>query len=97
MWASTSASLSSMNTPSLGHFTLSWSATWRSVWPAAGRSPDDLPLALGVRRHGDYRRDRDDAATLALLEVGGIEPEIGPFAGQRTVQEGADAIVDVLA
>ena len=38
MYASTSASLSSMNAPSLGHFVRSWSATWRRVWLALGRS-----------------------------------------------------------
>ena len=42
--------------------------------------PNDLALAIGVGGDGDYRRDRDDAATLALLEVGGVEPEIGPLA-----------------
>ena len=58
---------------------------------------DDLPLALGVGGHGDYRRDRDDAAALALLEVGGVQPEIRPLAGKRAVEEGVDAVVDVLA
>src|SRR5579862_3978714 len=59
--------------------------------------PNDLALAFGVCGHSDYRRDRDDAAALALLEVGGIEPEIRPFAGQRAVEERIDAIVDVPA
>ena len=48
-------------------------------------------------RHSDYRGDRDDASTLALLEVGGIEPQIRPFAGERAVEEGANPIVDILA
>jgi hypothetical protein len=58
---------------------------------------DDLPLALGVYRHGDYRGDRDDAAALALLEVGGVEPEIRPLASERAIEEGTDTIIDVLA
>jgi hypothetical protein len=41
---------------------------------------DDLALAIGVGGHGDYHRHRDDAAALALLEVGGVEPEIRPVA-----------------
>ena len=58
---------------------------------------DDLPFALGVRGHGDYRRDRDDAAALALLQVGRVQPQIGPLAVERAVEEGADPLVDVLA
>ena len=58
---------------------------------------DDLAPPIGVDRHGDYRRDRDDAAALAHLQVGGVEPEIGPLAGQGTLQEGQDPLVDVLA
>ncbi len=58
---------------------------------------DDLALAIGVDRHSDYRGDGDDAPTLALLEVGGIEPQIRPIAGERAIEEGADALVDVLA
>jgi site-specific DNA recombinase len=57
----------------------------------------DLPLALGVHGHGDYGRDRDDAAALALLEVGRIQPEIRPLAHQGAVEEGVHPLVDVLA
>src|SRR5882757_61511 len=42
-------------------------------------------------------RDRDDAAAVADLEVGGIKPEIRPFALERPVEEGIDPLVDVLA
>jgi len=59
--------------------------------------PDDLALAIGVGGHGDYRRDRDDAAALALLEVGRVEPQIGPVAAQRTVEASIDAVIDVFA
>ncbi len=43
------------------------------------------------------------AATLTMrppfadLEVGGVEPEIGPFADERALQEGVHPFVDVLA
>src|SRR4051812_20144751 len=58
---------------------------------------DDLPLTLGVRSHGDYRRDGDDPAALALLEVGRVKPEIRPFAGQWTTEERMNPFVDLLA
>ena len=48
---------------------------------------DDLALAVGVHRHSDYRRHRDDPAALALLEVGRVQPQIRPLAEQRTVKE----------
>ena len=59
--------------------------------------PDDLPLALAVYRHSDYRRHRDDAAAFPLLEIGGVQPKIRPLAGERAVEEGTDPLVDVLA
>ncbi len=62
----------------------------RLRWPEV--KADDLPLALGVGGHGDYRRDRDDPAALALLEVGRIQP--GPVPDERAVEEGADAVVE---
>src|SRR5215203_3690825 len=63
----------------------------------ADMQADDLPLAVGVGGHGDYGGDRDDATALALLEVGGVQPKVGPAAGERAVEEGTDTIVDVLA
>src|ERR1700710_2177392 len=59
--------------------------------------PDDLALAVGVHRHGDYRGNRDDPAALALLEVGCVQPQTRPLAGERAVEKGADAFVDVAA
>src|SRR5690242_20048542 len=59
--------------------------------------PDDLAPPIGVGGHRDYRGDRDDATTLALLQVGGIEPQIRPFTGERAVEEGMHALVDVFA
>src|SRR4051795_7529059 len=58
---------------------------------------NDLALAVSVRGHSDYCRNRDNAPAFALLEIGRIQPEIGPIPHQRAIQEGADAIVDVLA
>jgi hypothetical protein len=58
---------------------------------------DDLAAAVGVGGDGYYRGHRDDAAALAHLEVSGIEPEIGPVALERAVEEGADPLVDLLA
>jgi hypothetical protein len=54
--------------------------------------PDDLAPAVGIGGDGDYCRD--DAAALALLQVGGVEPQIRPFAGERPVEEGMHALVD---
>src|ERR1700720_915169 len=59
--------------------------------------PDDLASAIGVGGHGDYCRDRDDAAALALLQVGSVEPQIRPLAGERPVEERMHALVDLLA
>ena len=58
---------------------------------------DDLPAALGIGGNGDYGRDRYDPPALALLEVGGVEPDVGPVAGQGSVQELANPFVDILA
>ena len=62
-----------------------------------GTQADDLAATVGVHGHGDYGRDGDDAPALPNLQVGGVEPEIGPVADERPVQELADAVVDVLA
>jgi hypothetical protein len=59
--------------------------------------PDDLASAVGVGRYCDYRRHRNDAAALTLPQIGGVEPQIRPFAGERPVEEGVDALVDLLA
>ncbi len=67
----------------------------RLRWPDV--QADDLALAFGVHRHGDYRGDTGDASSLALLEVGRIEPEIRPVADERTIKEGVHPVVDVLA
>jgi hypothetical protein len=58
---------------------------------------DDLAAPFGVRGHGDYGRDRHDPPALAHLQIGGVQPDIGPVAGQRSVQELADPFIDILA
>src|SRR5688500_2169598 len=58
---------------------------------------DNLPPALSADRYCDYGRHGDDPATLAYLEVGGVQPEIGPLAFQRAIQEAVHPLIDVLA
>jgi hypothetical protein len=58
---------------------------------------DDLAPAVGVGGDSNYRGDRNDVATLALPQVGGVEPKIRPLAGKRAVEEGVDALVDLFA
>jgi hypothetical protein len=62
-------------------------------------APRWLTLTASVRvdRDGDYGRHRDDPSALAHLEVGRVEPEIGPRALQRTVEEILHPLIDVLA
>ena len=57
----------------------------------ADTEADDLAPPLGVRRDGH------DAPAPTDLQVGGVEPDIGPFSGERAVQGLADALVYVLA
>ncbi len=58
---------------------------------------DDLAPALAVDRHGDYGGDGHDPAALPDLEVGRVQPQVGPLAFERAVQEGVHALVDLLA
>ena len=41
--------------------------------------------------------DGDDAAATADLQVGGIDPQIGPVAFDRPIEEGLHPAVDLLA
>ena len=41
--------------------------------------------------------DRDDAAVVARLHIGGVDPQIGPVALDRPVEEGLHLAVDLLA
>ena len=63
----------------------------------ADRHAQDLAAALVVDGHSHGHRDRDDASGLAHLHVGGVEPQIGPVALQRSIEEAVDLIVDLAA
>jgi len=54
-------------------------------------------LSLAGDRHGDYSGDGDDAPALADLQVSCVQPQIGPLARERALQEGEHALVDLLA
>jgi hypothetical protein len=58
---------------------------------------DNFSAAFGIRGDGDYRSDGDDPAALPLPEISGVQPDVGPFAGERAVQEFTDPLVDILA
>ena len=55
----------------------------------------DLTPAVTIDCHGDGHGNRDDAAVLADLEGGGVDPEVGSVAFHRTLQEGRDPLVDL--
>jgi hypothetical protein len=57
----------------------------------------DLAPAIGVGAHRHYDRHRDDAAVLADFDVGGVDPQVGPVALDRPIQEGLHANIDLLA
>ena len=57
----------------------------------------DLAAALVVDSHRHGHRDRDDASGLAHLHISRIQPQIGPVALQRSIEEAVDLIVDLPA
>ena len=59
--------------------------------------PQDFAPAVAVDADGDDDGDRDDAAGLANLHVGGVDPQIGPIPLDRAVEEGFDPPVDLFA
>ena len=63
----------------------------------ADRHAQHLATALVVDRHRKGDRDRDDAPVLAHLHVGGIQPQVGPVALQRPLEEAVDLAVDLPA
>src|SRR5262245_33181177 len=63
----------------------------------ADAKTDDLAPAFGGDGDGDYCSDRDDAAAVAHIKVGGVEPQIWPLAIERAVEEGSDPLIDVFA
>jgi hypothetical protein len=61
---------------------------------AADAQSDDLAPAVGVDRHGDDRRHRDDPTALAQLQVGGIEPPMRPLASRGPLPKGECPLVE---
>jgi hypothetical protein len=59
------------------------------------RQAEDLAPAVGVDGHGEYHGDRDDPAALPDLHMGRVDPEVGPIALDRAVEEGLDTLVDL--
>jgi hypothetical protein len=53
--------------------------------------------AVRVDPDSDDHRDGDDAMVAADLHVGRVEPDIGPVALERPIEEGLDPFVDLLA
>lgn len=49
-----------------------------------------LPAAVAVDADGD----QDDAASVAHLHVGRVDPRIGPVAPDRPVEKGLDPLLD---
>jgi hypothetical protein len=58
---------------------------------------EHLTPAVGVDRDGDGHCHGDDTSGLAHLHVGGVNPEIGPVAFDRALEEGVHALVDLIA
>src|SRR6516164_323022 len=56
--------------------------------------PDDLASTVGIGRY--YGGDRDNGAALALVQMGGVEPQIRPPADQRAIKERMNVLVDLL-
>ena len=56
----------------------------------ADRQAQHLTPAVAVDADRDDHRDRDDVAVATRLHIGRVQPDIGPFAFERTVEEGRD-------
>src|ERR1700712_2680774 len=67
----------------------------RFRWPYM--QTHDFSFAVCGYCHSDYHRDGPYLSALALLEVGGVQPEIWPIADKRAVEEDVHSVVDVLA
>ena len=63
----------------------------------ANAGTDDLSAPVCIGSNGDYRGHRDDPAALPGPKAGGVEPQIGPLACERAVEEPVDPLIDVLA
>src|SRR5712692_4241048 len=61
------------------------------------RHAEHLAPPVGVDTDGDDDRDRDDVVIAPCLDVGGVEPDIGPLALDRATEEGLHPLVDLAA
>lgn len=61
------------------------------------RDAQNLSAPVQIDRYSHYGGDGDDPAGPANLDVGGIEPDVGPFAFQWPIQKGIDPFVDLAA
>ena len=69
---------------------------WLSLG-CADLHPKHLASTVGVHTHGDDDGNGDDAAAATNLEVGGIDPQIGPFPFDGSVEEGLHLVIDLFA
>ena len=56
---------------------------------------ENLAPAVTVDADRDNHRDRHDAAVLAHLHVGGVDPQIRPVALDRTAEERLHLVIDL--
>src|SRR4029077_10667667 len=68
---------------------------------SASEGPMSMPSTLAptvrIDPDGDDHRHRDDAVVARHLHIGRVEPDIGPVAFERPVEEGFDLVVDLRA
>src|SRR4051794_8528108 len=58
---------------------------------------ENFAAAVAVDADRDDHRHRDDAPALAHLYIGGVNPQVGPVAFDRPVQERFHRVVDLFA
>jgi hypothetical protein len=59
----------------------------------AGGKAEDFALAFGIGPDSHYCSRRDDPSALTAFDVRRVDPEIGPLAFDRAVQEGLHTLV----
>ena len=57
---------------------------------------ENLAPPVGVYADCDDRRQRDDAAVLPRLYIGGADPPVGPIPFERPIEKGFDLLVDFI-
>ena len=63
----------------------------------AGGHAEHLAPAIGVHAHSDDDGGGDDAVVAPDLDVGGVEPDLGPVALYGPGEEGANTLIDLAA